>query len=51
MAALEILLLKASNGDGNELEFPIEITSLYAREVDLPRLKIQLQMLPVLMRT
>ena len=49
-AALESTLLKACNGDGSVEDLPNEI-NLYSKEIDIPRLKIQLQMLPDLLRT
>lgn len=49
-AALESILIKACNGDGSVEDLPSEI-NLYSKEIDIPRLKIQLQMLPDLLRT
>ena len=48
--AAENTFLKACNGDGSVEDLPNEI-HLYSKEVNIPRLKIQLQMLPDLLRT
>ena len=49
-AALKGMLLKACNSDRSMEDLPNEI-NLYSKEIDIPRLKIQLQMLPDLLRT
>ena len=48
--ALESMLIKACNGDGSVEDLPREI-NLYFEEIDIPQLKIQLQMLPDLLIT
>lgn len=47
-AALKSTLVKACNGDGSEEELP-SVINLYPKEIDIPQLKIQLQMLPDLL--
>ena len=49
-AAIESILIKACNGDTSVEDLPSKI-NLYSKEIDLPQLKIQLQMLPDLLRT
>ncbi len=50
VAVIEKVLLNAANGVSNSGELPDEL-QLYQTDVDLPRLKIQLQMIPGLIRT
>ena len=49
-AALERTLLQACNNRDSILDIPEEI-KLYSKEIDVERLKLQLQMLPDLLRT
>ena len=48
---IEKVLLNASNGVSDLGDLPEEIQQLYRNDLDLPRLKVQLQMLPDLIRT
>ena len=49
-AALERTLLQACNDCDSILDIPEEI-KLFSKEIDVERLKLQLQMLPDLLRT
>jgi len=48
---IEKVLLNACNGLSDSGDRPEEIQQLYQSDLDLPRLKVQLQMLPDLIRT
>jgi len=48
-AMIEKVLLNACNGLSDSGDFPEEIQQLYQSDLDPPRLKVQLQMLPDLL--